>query len=470
VSREESHSEDCGRIHPLLEPESTHNRKMASREVLPMFDGVLGQFALEADPKTPPVPLRATHELDGYGHSACGIYFSDHAGLEALNPWVVKFFGEEDPSMGWTAENLALNGELPWCVPTMPVGDDATRDRLGHGEACFNIKKFPKEYRALLNAGIVTDTGRTYQQGYYPPFPIAKINLPAFMNNDEMEQVPVPWIPTPPGSVPPPPPPPAAAAPASEMASMSPFEAEQRDPLGLHRWVRLVNLSATAMNGKLAEVIFPLNADTGRVGVRLAGEALVSKAAVGREAAGKVGKPVAIKPANLEPLSDAESVKVCRLEAAGEDQTRCKRALKVQTTRWPKELLAAAPFDESPLSQALGFGPLRITRVAPRSKLTEREHYDNQWTTYMMIEPVSGLAPPPWQSSIGAVVAWRESGAPVSADDMCLFNDYLSNLLDRYSDARVDPGRDFTPAKWLEEKNLILARMMGIAGYDDINI
>ena len=392
-----------------------------------MFDGVLGQFALEADPKTPPVPLRATHELDGYGHSACGIYFSDHAGLEALNPWVVKFFGEEDPSMGWTAENLALNGELPWCVPTMPVGDDATRDRLGPGEACCNIKKCPKEYRALL-------------------------------------------IPTPPGSVPPPPPPAAAAAPASEMASMSPFEAEQRDPLGLHRWVRLVNLSTTAMNGKLAEVLFPLNADTGRVGVRLAGEALVSKAAVGREAAGKVGKPVAIKPANLEPLSDAESVKVCRLEAAGEDQTRCKRALKVQTTRWPKELLAAAPFDESPLSQALGFGPLRITRVAPRSKLTEREHYDNQWTTYMMIEPVSGLAPPPWQSSIGAVVAWRESGAPVSADDMCLFNDYLSNLLDRYSDARVDPGRDFTPAKWLEEKNLILARMMGIAGYDDINI
>ena len=74
------------------------------------------------------------------------------------------------------------------------------------------------------------------------------------------------------------------------------FAEEESDPLGLHRWVRLVNLSATAMNGKLAEVLFPLNADTGRVGVRLAGEALASNS--------RAGKSVAIKPANLKPLSD----------------------------------------------------------------------------------------------------------------------------------------------------------------------
>ena len=205
--------------------------------------------------------------------------------------------------------------------------------------------------------------------------------------------------------------------------------------------------------------------------MRLAGEALASNS--------RAGKSVAIKPANLEPLSDAETAKVCRLEADGEDQKRCKRCLKVQTTRWPKELLAAAAYDESPLSRALGFGPLRITRVAPRSKLAEQAHFDNQWTTWMMIDPVSGLAPPPWQSHIGAVVAWRGGGAAVSADDMCLYNDYLSQLLDRYGYDRVDPPRDFTPTKWLEEKNQILEiRRLNIEedpygmmnSYDDINI
>ena len=237
-----------------------------------MFDGVLGRFILEAADTTPPVPLRATHEIDGYGQSACGIYFSDHAGLEALNPWVIKTFGQEDPAMGWTAESLACNGDLPYCVPTMPVGDDATRSTLGLGEACFNIKKFPKEYRAMLDAGVVTDTGRTYQQGYYPPFPIAKINLPAFMNDETTnEQVPVPWIPKPPDVTP-------QQSPQEYIPTVA---EEERDPLGLHRWVRLVNLSTTAMNGKLAEVLFPLNADTGRVGVRLAGEAAASNSGAG---------------------------------------------------------------------------------------------------------------------------------------------------------------------------------------------
>eukprot|EP00802_Teleaulax_amphioxeia_P014622 Tamp_14691.p1 GENE.Tamp_14691~~Tamp_14691.p1 ORF type:complete len:437 (-),score=70.80 Tamp_14691:298-1608(-) len=166
---------------------------------LPMFDGVLGRFVLIVDKATPPVPLRATHQLDGCGQSGCVIYFSDHAGASALEPWVIKMFGEKDPSKGWTAKNLALNADLHWCIATSPTGmhPDHARDGPGLGEACFNTEKCPKEYEALVNAGIVTATGRTFQLGFYPPFPIAKINLPAFMNNDENEQVPVPWIPVP---------------------------------------------------------------------------------------------------------------------------------------------------------------------------------------------------------------------------------------------------------------------------------
>ena len=56
---------------------------------------------------------------------------------------------------------------------------------------------------------------------------------------------------------------------------------------------------------------------------------------------------------------------------------------------------------------------------------------------------------------------------------------FLSQLLDRYGYDRVDPPRDFTPTKWLEEKNQILEiRRLNIEedpygmmnSYDDINI
>ena len=69
----------------------------------------------------------------------------------------------------------------------------------------------------------------------------------------------------------------------------------------------------------------------------------------------------------------------------------------------------------------------------------------------MMIEPVSGFAPPQWQAYIGPVVVWRPDGA-VSSHDMALLNDYLSELLDRYSEGDVIPQRDITPAAWASAK------------------
>ena len=222
-----------------------------------------------------------------------------------------------------------------------------------------------------------------------------------------------------------------------EKHSREVLAAETADPLGMHRWVRLTGLSTTGLNGKLAEVVKPLNAE-GRVDVRVVGE--------GRKN---------IKPENLTPVSDLETSKVCRLAAHGEDHTRCKRSIRILSTRWPNEVLAASRFVESPISSLLGF-PLRITRVQPRSKLTKPEHFDNQWATWMMVNVVSGIAPPKWDSMIGSVVVWRPDGGAVSADDMCLFNDYLCGILDRYASGTVDPGQDFTPAKWQVEKNDIL--------------
>ena len=93
----------------------------------------------------------------------------------------------------------------------------------------------------------------------------------------------------------------------------------------------------------------------------------------------------------------------------------------------------------APVPALLGI-PLHVTRVRPRPpELVDRADFDNQWATWMMIEPVSGFAPPRWQAHVGPVVVWRPDGVAVSSHDMCLLNDFLSALLDRYSDGDVVP-------------------------------
>ena len=96
------------------------------------------------------------------------------------------------------------------------------------------------------------------------------------------------------------------------------------------------------------------------------------------------------------------------------------------------------PYEVAPVPALLGIR-LHVTRVRPRSDLVERADFDNQWATWMMIEPVSGFAPPRWQAHVGPVVVWRPDGGAVSSHDMCLLNDFLSALLDRYSDGDVVP-------------------------------
>ena len=115
------------------------------------------------------------------------------------------------------------------------------------------------------------------------------------------------------------------------------------------------------------------------------------------------------------------------------------------------------PFEISAVSVLLGF-PLHVSRVEPRSKLAERIDFDNQWATWMMIEPVSGFAPPQWQAHVGPVVVWRPDadGGAVSSQDMKLFHDFLSTALDRYSDGDVVPERDLTPEAWAESKRCLL--------------
>lgn len=60
---------------------------------------------------------------------------------------------------------------------TSPVSPDIVN--LKPAEACFNTNKYPDAVKALLSNGIITDTGKKVQIGYYPEkFPICRIHAP----------------------------------------------------------------------------------------------------------------------------------------------------------------------------------------------------------------------------------------------------------------------------------------------------
>ena len=87
--------------------------------------------------------------------------------------------------------------------------------------------------------------------------------------------------------------------------------------------------------------------------------------------------------------------------------------------------------------------PLVVKKTTTKTKLTEREDYDNQWATFLMIDPVTGFAPKKWQSNVGPVLVYRPEGLDLTADDMDVTNTFLNDLLDEFGDG------DFDPKSWL---------------------
>lgn len=203
-------------------------------------------------------------------------------------------------------------------------------------------------------------------------------------------------------------------------------------------------------NQVYAEIIAPPTKEDDQIGLRIHGKAI--KVFLNRD--------------ELVFVPDSETFKVCRMASKGEEHIDGGYYLD---KRWPIAVLDEVPYKVAPLSTLLGI-PLHVARVKPRSELLERVDFDNFWATWMMIDPVSGFAPFEWQAYVGPVVVWRPDGS-VSSHDMCLFNDFLSIMLDRYSEGDVIPRRDLTPAAWAEWKAVLIeGRGEGVMQYKDINI
>eukprot|EP00747_Dinoflagellata_sp_TGD_P070917 gnl/TRDRNA2_/TRDRNA2_156803_c0_seq1.p1 gnl/TRDRNA2_/TRDRNA2_156803_c0~~gnl/TRDRNA2_/TRDRNA2_156803_c0_seq1.p1 ORF type:complete len:299 (+),score=46.88 gnl/TRDRNA2_/TRDRNA2_156803_c0_seq1:57-953(+) len=217
------------------------------------------------------------------------------------------------------------------------------------------------------------------------------------------------------------------------------------NPFGVGRWVTIDGLQAAPyLNGLMGEVVQSENA-AGRLGVRL------------REYGSKL-----IKRANLSTCANVQ--KVCRLACHGEHLSGA------HTWAWPTSILESLPAERSCLSELIGV-PLNIARVEPDRVLNDGADYDNQWATFLMIDPASGFAPDDWQAYVGPVVVWRPDGKNFTADDMCLVHEFISDLLDCYPHVRVD--RDVTVDKFQNhiayamESQRLNARLNR---YDDVNI
>ena len=199
-----------------------------------------------------------------------------------------------------------------------------------------------------------------------------------------------------------------------------------------------------------AEIIAPPAQEDDPVGLRIHGRS----------------DKVFMKREKLAFVPDSETLRVCRMDSKGEEPID---GGYYHDQRWPIAILKEMPNQVAPISTLLGI-PLRVACVKPRSQLLERVDYDNVWATWMMIDPVSGFAPLEWQSYVGPVVVWRPIGA-VSTHDMCLLNDFLNIMLDRYSEGDVIPRRDLTPKEWTYWKSSLIRRDGdGLMQYTDINI
>ena len=99
-----------------------------------------------------------------------------------------------------------------------------------------------------------------------------------------------------------------------------------------------------------------------------------------------------------------------------------------------------------PVPAMLGV-PIVVRRLAAPECCTERAHFDNQWATWLHIEPAGGMAPMLWQSWIGPVVVYRADGGDLTDDDVSVLADCVSTLIDEYGEGpgAVVPERDITP-------------------------
>ena len=220
--------------------------------------------------------------------------------------------------------------------------------------------------------------------------------------------------------------------------------ARKSDLFRLGRWVKVQGLvKAAELNGCIAEIIdIDDKANSGRVNIQCYGNDYQEL------------KKAAIKLENCLPFLESECAQSVRIQSKGETEANYLFLYDLLVPKVVIENLYSPHATNCPVPTLCGF-PLNVVKVSPFVKLRDRADYDNQWTTYMMIDRYTGFAPMSWQAFIGPVIVFRpikytttgKEFPPVSCDDMALLNDYLNEILDLFGEkTEVDPSY-FTPSR-----------------------
>jgi hypothetical protein len=149
---------------------------------------------------------------------------------------------------------------------------------------------------------------------------------------------------------------------------------------------------------------------------------------------------VLIRPANVTPVPASDMVETVRIACDGE------RTKFLQTLLFPRQHPMFSAPGNAPVPALLGM-PLTVKQVPPVNTLGERADYDNRFATFLMVAPVSGFAPPEWQSYVGPVHVWRPGGEHLSIRDVDVLYDYIyGTLMDLYSERALKPAQHLVPA------------------------
>jgi hypothetical protein len=161
------------------------------------------------------------------------------------------------------------------------------------------------------------------------------------------------------------------------------------------RWVTIQNLQSEVgkkLNGNVGKVLTEQVDAEGRHQVQVDGISSGIKL---------------MKEENLEPVAEADLVRVYRLACDGARARHETLVFPKQHSLFHNE---HTPQGNSPVMALCGF-PLIVRKTKPRSNtLRDQADYDNQWATWMKIDPNDGFSPPDCQSFVGPVYVYHPNG------------------------------------------------------------
>lgn len=153
-------------------------------------------------------------------------------------------------------------------------------------------------------------------------------------------------------------------------------------------------------------------------------------------------RQLSVKPDNMQPIARDKLVHAVRLSCAGERSFIQPLVLPVG-----HHLLDDSPPAQGtcPVLHLIG-QPIVMRKLPPSATLaSNRAGLNNQWATWFMIDPISGLAPPDWLQAVGPVLLFRPTLQELTVEQVTRLNDFVFRLLDYYADGELIPEKHLTP-------------------------